>query len=251
MARCQLKLTINLSKTEFLLVGSRQRLSGFHTTPLLTINNNQITQVSSTRSLGVIIDENLSWEDHIQYISKKVASGISALKRIRCFVSRDTLILVYNALIQPHFEYCSAVWDGCCKGLADKLQKLQNRAARIITFSNYDTRTKDIFDALGWVPLQKQRAFSKAQIMFKTLNNLAPEYLSSKFTNRCKNNNYNLRNKERKVVLPLPRTNYAKKTFTYSGGFLWNNLPAEVRKATTMKSFKALSFKTYHFESLH
>ena len=86
------KLTINLSKTEFLLIGSRQRLSGFHTTPLLTINGKQITQASSAKSLGVIIDENLSWEDHIQSISKKVASGIGALKRIRHFVSTDKLI---------------------------------------------------------------------------------------------------------------------------------------------------------------
>ena len=105
------KLTINLSKTEFLLIGSRQRLSGFHTTPLLTINGKQITQASSARSFGVIIDENLSWEDHIQSISKNVSSGINALKRTRHFVFMDTLILVYNALIK-----------------------------RILTFSNYDTR---------------------------------------------------------------------------------------------------------------
>lgn len=234
------KLTINMSKTEFLLIGSRQRLLRFPASPHLTINDKPVTQVSSTKSLGVIIDENLSWGHHIQSISKKIASGISALKRIRYFVPRETLITVYNALIQPHFDYCSAVWDGCSKGLADKLQKLQNRAARIITFSNYDARTIDIFNSLGWVPLQQQRAFSKALIMFKTLNDLAPDYISSKFIDRSKVNKYNLRNTEHKLALPLPRTNYAKKSFSYSGGFLWNSLPNEVRTATTIKSFKSL-----------
>ena len=234
------KLTINMSKTEFMLIGSRQRLLRFPAAPHLTINDKPVTQVSSTRSLGVIIDENLSWGHHIQSISKKIASGISALKRIRYCVPRETLIIVYNALIQPHFDYCSAVWDGCSKALADKLQKLQNRAARIITFSNYDARTIDVFDSLGWVPLHQQRTFSKAIMMFKTLNNLAPNYLTAKFIDRSKVNKYNLRNTEHKLALPLPGTNYAKKSFSYSGGYLWNSLPNEVRSATTITSFKTL-----------
>ena len=77
------RLTLNQSKTEFMLIGSRQRISTFNSSPSLTINDVPIKQVSHTKSLGVHIDENLTWNVHIEKLCKKVASGIGALKRIR------------------------------------------------------------------------------------------------------------------------------------------------------------------------
>ena len=68
--------------------------------------------------------------EHIDKLSKKVASGIGAIKRIRPFVLRSTLHYIYNALIQSHFDYCNLVWGNCGKTSFDRLQKLQNRAAR-------------------------------------------------------------------------------------------------------------------------
>ena len=59
--------------------------------------------------LGVEIDENLNWEKHIEYIASKVSSGIGELKKLKEFVDRDTLVLVCNVLIQPHFDYCCEV----------------------------------------------------------------------------------------------------------------------------------------------
>ena len=73
---------------------------------------------------------------HIESIARKIASGLGALKRCRRFVPQSTLHSVFSALIQPHFDYCSVVWGHCNKTLSDKLQKLQNRAARILTFSS-------------------------------------------------------------------------------------------------------------------
>ncbi|CAH3170294.1 unnamed protein product [Porites lobata] len=61
---------------------------------------------------------------------------------------------MYNALVMPYFNYCGAVWGNINKGLADKLQKLQNRAARILTFSNYDVRSSVLLDELGWERLE-------------------------------------------------------------------------------------------------
>ena len=88
-------------------------------------------QVSTVKSLGVHIDENITWECHVNELSKKIASGISAIKRIRHTVPYKTLS-IYNSLVQPHFDYCSSVWGSCSKNLS---QKLQNRAAIVITFS--------------------------------------------------------------------------------------------------------------------
>ena len=78
-----------------MLIGSRQRINTFQSTPLLVINNVPVKQVSHTKSLGVHIDENLSWNVHIEKLSKKVASGIGALKRIRPYVPFTTMQLIY------------------------------------------------------------------------------------------------------------------------------------------------------------
>ena len=85
------KPTLNKSKTEFMLIGSRQRLDTFDNAPTIAINGTPIKQVRVSKSLGVHIDENLSWTVHIETISKKIVPGIGALKRIRSFVPLKTL----------------------------------------------------------------------------------------------------------------------------------------------------------------
>ena len=70
------KLTLNTTKTEFMLIGSRQKLKTISRFPSLSINDNPIDQVTTTKSLGVYIDENLSWGNHINKLAKKIASGI-------------------------------------------------------------------------------------------------------------------------------------------------------------------------------
>ena len=88
-------------------------------------------------------DDNMSWHSHIDKLSelsKKIAFGIGAIKRIRPLVRQIYYIhYIYNAfLVQPHFDYCSIVWGNCGETLSEKLQKLQNRAARILT-GRYNT----------------------------------------------------------------------------------------------------------------
>ena len=81
------KLTLNLTKTEFMLVRSRQKLSKLSETPSFMINDHPVMQVSTAKSLGVHIDQNLSWECHIQSIYKKIASALGAIKRIRHLIN--------------------------------------------------------------------------------------------------------------------------------------------------------------------
>ena len=76
----------------------------------------------------------------------------------------------------PYFNYCSAVWGNINKGLADKLQKMQNRAARILTFSNYEVHSSVLLDELGWERLEYVRQL--AVTMYKIHNNLSPYVVS-------------------------------------------------------------------------
>ena len=120
------KLSLNVAKTEFMLIGSDYKINNLVTQPIIKIDQTKIKQVFKSRVLGVDIDNKLKWTNHIDIVAKRVFSGIGAIRRIRDFVDRDTLIFVYKALIRPHFDYCSEVWDTLRNGLSNRLQKLQN-----------------------------------------------------------------------------------------------------------------------------
>ena len=109
-------------------------MSTLSSQPELAIDNVPIEKVSSVKSLGIFIDENLRWQTHIDKFSKKVASGTGAVKRIRDFLPTPPLHCIYNALIQSQFDYCNIVWGNSGKTLFDRLLKLPNRAARFLTF---------------------------------------------------------------------------------------------------------------------
>ena len=100
--------------------------------------------------------------------------------------------------------------------MSDKLQKLQNRAARVITQSPFDTNSNLLLAMLKWEKLSLRRKKQKALIMYKTLNELAPDYLQYLFTQRHVND-YNLRHLEGKLSLPKPNTNYLKRSFVTAG----------------------------------
>ena len=209
------RLSLNVAKTEFMIVGSRQRLLLHDEHISIEMDGKPIKRVNEAKSLGVQIDEHLTWARHVENISKKIASAIGALKRVRQFIDTNTALKIYEALIQPHFDYCSTVWDGLSIALNDKLQKLQNRAARAITKSPYNTSTSELFSKLGWDDLSTRRKKHRAIMMFKTVHELTPSYLHELF-DFC-STGYHLRNLENTLFVPKPRTNYGKRTFSYDG----------------------------------
>ena len=91
-------------------------------------------------------------------------------------------MLVYNVLIQPHFDYCCEVWDELDICLIELLQKLRNRAARLImNFKNEHGQSILARASLGWTSLEERRTVMKARLMYKTVNQLAPQRLCNIF----------------------------------------------------------------------
>ena len=126
-----------------------------------------------SESLGVYIDQFLSWDSHIETLIKKISSGISAISRLKPFVCRDILVSDYNSLVQTHFDYCCEVCNPIGSILSNKLQSLQNRAARIIM--GYPNGQSDAAMAeLGWKTLKERRLQSKARLVYKITHGLAP-----------------------------------------------------------------------------
>ena len=144
--------------------------------------------------------------------------------------------------------WCGAVWGNINKGLADKFQKLQNRAARILTFSNNDVRSSVLLDELGWERLEYVRLKQLAVTMYEIHDNLSPSYLRRIFTNTSNVHSHNLRNSELNYYVPRPRTESAKGSLHYRGSVLWNKIPSEIRKLPSLNVFRT-SFHGKDFSS--
>ena len=114
---------------------------------------------------------------------------------------------------------------------------MQNRATRILTFSNYEVRSSVLLDELGWERLDYVRLNHLAVTMYKIHNNLSPSYLRRIFTYTSNVHSYNLRNSELNYV-PRPRTESAKGSLHYRGSVLLNKIPSQIRKLPSLNVFK-------------
>ena len=141
---------------------------------------------------------------------------------------------IYNALVHPYFNYCSEVWDAFGEVQSKRLQKLQNRAARIISAMSNDVHHPIALRALGLEPLDIMRKKAKARMMYKTLNKIGPKSLINLFTFKDVIKNYSLRNISSGLCLPQPRTNSMKNSFMFDGAKLWNSIPNEIRESKIM-----------------
>ena len=234
------KLSLNVAKTEHMFIGSDDNLNKIRDASLIHIDGLAIKKVSSAKCLGVKIDERLTWDEHTDYVCKKVSQAISGLKQVRRFISQNTAVTIFNSLIQPIFDYCDVVWDNLSVTQATRLQKLKNRAGRIIKQQGYETRSHVIREELGWVTLQQTRSKHKVTLIFKIINKMAPLYLTDLFQLSERSGRYRLRDRVMNLSLMKPNTNYLKNSFAHSGAKLWNSLPGEIKVSNSLKSFKTL-----------
>ena len=162
------------------------------------------------RKLVNVIDDKLLWKDHINEISAKVSKGLGIMRRIKTFVTQSVMQSIYNSLILPYFDYCNMVWENTAKYNLQKIQKMQNRAARILTGSSYDVPTTDLKRELKWQTLEDRRDHKKALLMHKVKNGTAPDLIKNLF-NICDNQNYSLRSNLNNFKLDKPKRNFMKK----------------------------------------
>ena len=114
----------------------------------------------------------------------------------------------------------------------------------VLTFSSFNADADTLIEKLGWKKLNSQRQMHRAIMVYKSLNGIAPQYLRDKFVDRNNISNYSLRDAVNKLAIPLPHTNIMKNSFSYSGAVLWNSLPAEMRQANSLRTFR-LDCKNY------
>ena len=159
------------------------------------------------------IDCNLDWKEKIKAVSTKVSRAIGFLRHAKSFLSMASLKTLYTGIFEPHFRYCCSVWG--CAGSTDinQLQKLQNRAARIITNSSFDTPSRRLITELGWKTVEELIGNESKTVVFKSLNDLAPQYLCNLFIKNSACSSRSLRNTEIDLRLPKKRSANGQKCF--------------------------------------
>ena len=135
-----------------------------------------IRRVKLVRSLGLIVDDTLTWSDHIYYISTKIKRGIGVRKKTSKFLDKNALLMLFWTLVETHLKYCNVVWGQCNDTLIDRLQILQNKAARLITKVKYDDADHlGLICQLGWITVCGIIKLDLGIFMYKSQNNLLPE----------------------------------------------------------------------------
>ena len=200
----------------------------------LNIRGNELDIVQKTKYLGVQSDCSLDWKEQVKAVSAKVSRAIGFLKHVKKFLTRATLENLYTGIVEPHFRCCCSVWGCCGSTEINQLQKLQNRAARIVTNSSFDTPSRPLIARLGW----KTISCESKTMVFKSLNELAPQYLSSLFKRNSQCSTRCLRNTETDLRVPKKTSANGQKCFSFRGAKLWNSLSAESKQASSLNSFK-------------
>ena len=235
------KLSLNVARTNSMFVATKQKhniLNSRNDDLDLKIRNNDLEIIQKTKYLGVQIDNSLNWKEHIRTVSTKVSRAIGFLKHAKTFLGQETLKTLYTGIVEPHFRYCCSVWGCAGSTELNQLQKLQNRAARIITNSSFDTPSRPLIDKLGWKTIEQLVASESKTMVFKSLHELAPQYLCDLFTRNSKCSSYDLHNSETDLRLPMKKSSNGQKCFSYRGTKAWNDLPADTKQATSLNSFK-------------
>ena len=163
------------------------------------------------------------------------------LRRLRNVFPRELLVKIYKSYIQPKIDYGLTIW-GCTTDLnLNKVQRIQNFAARII-FKNFDyinTRGLDLVRNLKLQNVCERRDYFLCVLMFKCIHGMAPQYLCNDVTMQFDVHGYDTRSAENmNLYVPRPYKEIYKRSFLYKGSSLWNNLPRNLKETDSLEKFK-------------
>ena len=188
--------------------------------------------------MGVQLDQHLDWDNHAIFVCAEVSRALGFLKYAKKLLSQETLSHIYRGIVEPYFRYCSSVWGSCGETKLLTLQKLQNRAARLVRNSSYDARADALIEKLNWPIISEIIKRTTTTVVYKSLNGLVPMYLSDIFSRNSTWDTVYLGNSERDLRVPIFKSADGQKSFAYRGAHLWNYLDSEVKKAPSLSVFK-------------
>ena len=201
------KLVLNVAKSKFMLFFKHPKVVP---TLKLLINGNPIEQVTNFNFLGITIDQNITWSDHITKISIKVTRVIGILSKLKHIFPRNILRTIYNSLIHPHLIYGLYLWGFSPK----RLIILQKKAVRTISLSRYLSHSTPLFKNLKILKIDDQYSIQLYKLYYKNTNNLLPSYFNS-FTPYYNNEEHSHNLRSMTLRLPMTRREFFVQSTKY------------------------------------
>ena len=157
---------------------------------------------------------------------------------IRKYLTMEATKTLVHAFVMSQLDYANSLLYGLPKHMIQKLQYIQNNAARIITRTQRREHITPILKRLHWLPVEQRIKHKILSIVYKALHGLTPNYLAELI--HTYQPNRTLRSEQESLLWPGQRTHshYGERTFTYAAANLWNNLPKDIRQKDTLQSFQ-------------
>jgi hypothetical protein len=230
------KLSLNIKKTNYILFRSKRKTLTDRRMNI-AIDGINILEVTKTKFLGVVINQTLTWNDHIMIIKQKIAKNVGILTRVRYCIPHCVLLSLYHVLIEPYLMYCNIVWATQNTVALNSLFLCQKRAVRIITFSHWLSHTMPIFKKYRILTVCDINRLQVACFMFSIMYNLIPQYFGSMFTLNSSVHSY-LTRQSNDFHLAKFQSNISKFNIRVHGPLLWNSLPTELKSLPRLGLFK-------------
>ena len=232
------KLSLNVSKTNFIIFCPRQRKYSLNNYSKVIFNGTAINQVKCTKFLGISIDEHLCWNHHIHQVESKLSKCCGILAKLKYLLPQRVLLTIYNSLILPYLNYCPIIWAGCnSENKLKKILTLQKKAVRSITKSSFTAHASPLFKKLNLLKISDLCRFQSAVFMHKFSTNQLPSSFNRYFTSNSGIHTYNTRQASNYHLFSV-NTSVRKTSIAASGPKLWNALPDNIKKASSLALFK-------------
>ena len=232
------KLTVNIKKTHYIIFHRYKKFT--YPLPPIKINQEIVAESKTCKFLGIIIQQQLLWHNHINHLKFKIAKQCGIMYMIRNSIDQQSLLLVYYSLIYPTIIYCLPVWGGASHEALKPLVTIQKRAVRTIGGLRVRDHTSSTFNDLKLLKLYDIITFFTAVFVYKSLHGHL-EYGNDFSPNP--NNPYRTRNHT--DLQPDRVTSAQSQTHVnYRGTLVFNNIPVEIKRKQTLYTFKS-SLKKY------
>ena len=234
-------LRLNAQKTKILIIMPPSLMKDIRIRGTF-INENCVRFVHSAKNLGVVLDEELSFKDQVDKVVKSCFFTIRKLSRINHFLTFEQLKLAVCACIFAILDYCNALYYGVSSQLLNKLQSVQNSAARLLRKKGglvNDVTISEFIRKMHWLRIKERIIYKLCLLVHKALHGFAPHSIQKLLL-------FNQSSRTEKLVQPPFKTDFGKRSFSRVGPRLWNLLPGRIRNEYDTDKFKS-TLKTFLF----
>ena len=237
------KLQLNDEKSELIII-TPSRQSHKVTIDSIKIGNAIVKATPSAKNLGALFDKHMNLSDHITNLVRSCNFQLRCIGRARKYLTHEAAEKVIHAFISSRIDCGNSLIYNLPAYQIERVQRIQNTAARILTLTKKYDRISPILISLHWLPVEQRIKFKILTLTYKCLHNLAPKYLEELI--KPYEPVRNLRSSD-KLLLEVPKTRlktFGDRSFSKAAPTLWNSLPLDIRSSDSLDSFKT-QLKTY------